>query len=120
MCSLYASTTSQGSFLNDKFFFLIFQSISRRNYQRALDLMRRATAMPSTKTDYYDEVSGLYWLIQYHFLPDTMNTLGIMMFGSSSENRHQLAATAFGKVNVTFKPPAALDCNQRLTLQALI
>ena len=31
--------------------------ISCRNYQQALDLMRRATAMPSTKTDYYDEVS---------------------------------------------------------------
>ena len=27
-----------------------------RNYQRALDLMRRATAMPSVKTDFYDEV----------------------------------------------------------------
>ena len=34
----------------------IFKSITCRNYQRALDLMRRATAMPSVKTDFYDEV----------------------------------------------------------------
>ena len=37
------------------FFFLLTYC---RNYQQALNLMRRATAMPSTKTDYYDEVSG--------------------------------------------------------------
>lgn len=36
-------------------FNLLF-SFSCRNYQQALDLMRRATAMPSAKTDYYDEV----------------------------------------------------------------
>lgn len=29
--------------------------IRHENYQQALDLMRRATAMPSAKTDYYDE-----------------------------------------------------------------
>ncbi|XP_058970864.2 pre-mRNA-splicing factor SYF1-like isoform X1 [Pocillopora verrucosa] len=29
--------------------------IRHENYQQALNLMRRATAMPSTKTDYYDE-----------------------------------------------------------------
>jgi hypothetical protein len=28
-----------------------------RNYQRALELVRKATAVPSTKTDYYDQVS---------------------------------------------------------------
>lgn len=39
--------------------FFDFQFV--RNYQQALDLMRRATAMPSTKTDYYDEVSP--WLV---------------------------------------------------------
>ena len=33
-----------------------------RNYKKALDVMKQATAMPSSRTSFYDEVNGKIWI----------------------------------------------------------
>ena len=50
--------------------FLTSPLFSFRNYKKALDVMKQATAMPSSRTSFYDEVKGkigyitLGWVVQ--------------------------------------------------------
>ena len=74
LCTAYVPCVSLSFTLLMQLSFLL------RNYQRALDLMRRATAMPSVKTSYYDEVHReFYYCLDCVTLQSSLSSLSSML-----------------------------------------